>query len=777
MANEHNEKISNTFHVFHTKLLNFVIDESAKKHQRLMHQSHDRRNALLRNANCKQTMEILISTKEDEIESLKLEHICRLNKKLDRLRGEFYSQHSIEFKEKWFKNLTRLFIPLDVMWLMSLGGKFSVPTDNENFPLLHYIVDTEDCLESIEDERERSILRAKITNIISNHRSSPKLLTPLNKYILEAKRKTDIFLKENKDVFLIHADKGNASVLMYRADYHQKMKAMLNCEDYLIVGRNPLIGLEEKSNSFVKDLFNLGIIDKATRSRMTKHNTSIPRIYALPKIHKHDVPLRPIVDYSNSPATVIAKFLKDILNKVNNNTYDVKNSKEVCDRLMNVRLDENDRLTSFDVVSLFPSIPIDFAIRIIRKKWRKISTVTDVPRELFFEMLEFVLCDSTHFRYDNKIYKQLDGSAMGSNISPVIANIVLNHILDKVLKKLPFDIKICLKYVDDLLLIVPRDKINIVQDRLNEIHRKIQFTVESEENGKLPYLDLLLIRNSDGSLSHDWYRKETAAGRILNYNSHHPKHQRINTALGLLKRVRLLCSPELVENSIEDAKRILLDNGYPYKTVKQLIMRSLPVQSATTQAPVSDNLVNERIFYKSLPYVDGMTDNICNLIQKNNPGIKIAKKPMNQLRTSIFSSMKQKIDPLEKINVIYQIPCNGTEGVKCPLSYIGQTKNQLKKRRDQHNSDYRAAIRRNERHANGIHSPAKKNEGKTAIISHYEELSHVPATESIRAIDYEPSLKKRLILESLHILKNDTYNARKDIEGISHSYIALVQNM
>jgi hypothetical protein len=43
--------------------------------------------------------------------------------------------------------------------------------------------------------------------------------------------------------------------------------------------------------------------------------------------------------------------------------------------------------------------------------------------------------------------------------------------------------------------------------------------MEVEVGNKLPYLDLLLIRNNDGTISTDFFRKPSASGRILNYNS------------------------------------------------------------------------------------------------------------------------------------------------------------------------------------------------------------------------------------------------------------------
>ncbi len=61
-------------------------------------------------------------------------------------------------------------------------------------------------------------------------------------------------------------------------------------------------------------------------------------------------------------------------------------------------------------------------------------------------------------------------------------------------------------------------------DHLNSVRPSIKFTMESEENGKLPFLDSLLKRGSDGMLTSTVYRKPTHTDKYLNFRSHHPDH-------------------------------------------------------------------------------------------------------------------------------------------------------------------------------------------------------------------------------------------------------------
>ena len=64
----------------------------------------------------------------------------------------------------------------------------------------------------------------------------------------------------------------------------------------------------------------------------------------------------------------------------------------------------------------------------------------------------------------------------------------------------------------------------------NSIHQNIQFTLEMEKNGQIPFLDILIQREIDGSLSSSAYRKPTTNDRYLDFKSNNPIVHKINTA-------------------------------------------------------------------------------------------------------------------------------------------------------------------------------------------------------------------------------------------------------
>ena len=94
-------------------------------------------------------------------------------------------------------------------------------------------------------------------------------------------------------------------------------------------------------------------------------NAITPRFYGLPKIHKSSVPLRPIVSFVNSPTYNLSKFLSRVLSSLLKNNYSVRNSREFVECIKNYSVEENECLVSFDVVSLFTSVPVDKALALV----------------------------------------------------------------------------------------------------------------------------------------------------------------------------------------------------------------------------------------------------------------------------------------------------------------------------------------------------------------------------------------------------------------------------
>jgi len=154
----------------------------------------------------------------------------------------------------------------------------------------------------------------------------------------------------------------------------------------------------------------------------------LPRAYSLPKIHKPGNQYRIIISAIDSPLYPLAVFLHKIINdNIPKPHSHIKNSLQLIEKIKNKVLNDNQTLISLDVVSLFTNIPTDLAIECISKKWHFIANACKINKEEFLKAVRLVL-DSTFFTFDNRIYRQKFGTPMGSPLSPIIADLVMEYI-------------------------------------------------------------------------------------------------------------------------------------------------------------------------------------------------------------------------------------------------------------------------------------------------------------------------------------------------------------
>ena len=138
-------------------------------------------------------------------------------------------------------------------------------------------------------------------------------------------------------------------------------------------------------------------------------------------------------------------------------------------------------MLSLYVSSLFTNVPLPLVLKGIEKRWHHICKWTKIPLQEFKEGIE-LLMNSTYFQFDNKYYKQIYGTPMGSPISPIISDIVMQDLEISFVSQTDSHIQIYLKYVDDTFLIIPTNKIEFLVTLFNSYHDRLSSTYEIENN-------------------------------------------------------------------------------------------------------------------------------------------------------------------------------------------------------------------------------------------------------------------------------------------------------
>ena len=153
----------------------------------------------------------------------------------------------------------------------------------------------------------------------------------------------------------------------------------------------------------------------------------------------------------------------------------------------------------------------------------------------------------------------------------------------------------------DVISAVSQDEIVVLLQHLNSIEPSIQFTVERETDGKLPFLDTCVQRTTDGKLETVVYRKPTHTDKYLSFNSHHPRSHKKFVVTTLFQRAENLTSNnDARENECQYVTNILKENNYPKSFLYDCLRR--PTLTGCN-SPEGDSAVKG---FAIVPYIQGI---------------------------------------------------------------------------------------------------------------------------------------------------------------------------
>ena len=202
-----------------------------------------------------------------------------------------------------------------------------------------------------------------------------------------------------------------------------------------------------------------------------------------PKIHKLDTPLRPIMSGCGSVTYGVAKELTKILKPlVGKSPHHINSTHDFVEQVKHITLAPGEYLNSYDVSALFTSVTVDPALRVIKDLLEKAPTLKDrreLPIEDIILLWEFCL-KNTYFSFQDQFYEQVEGAAMGSLVSPIVANLYMEYFEQKALSTAPHP-RLWQRYVDDTFVIHKEIHKEDFLQHINSVDPAIQFTVENNK--------------------------------------------------------------------------------------------------------------------------------------------------------------------------------------------------------------------------------------------------------------------------------------------------------
>ncbi|EYC13387.1 hypothetical protein Y032_0044g961 [Ancylostoma ceylanicum] len=415
---------------------------------------------------------------------------------------------------------------------------------------------------------------------------------------------------------------------------------------------------------------------------------TVPTFYSLVKTQKlspasdliaippETIKIRPIISSCGGPSDrlswLLVKVLSPLLQFVGAHIVNVES---FLASLSQCQIPSTAYYASFDVASLYTNVnndnAVDAVISLYEQHESQIHSMGFNANDIRVMLSATLSCNI--FCFNNKMYEQKRGLAMGNRIAPLLAIIFMDHI-ERI--TLTSDILLYKRYVDDAFVIgISENEVERTLERLNAVDDNISFTMEKpDEEGFLPFLNAK-IRIVDGQIECSWYKKSASRNILVHSRSAHPIFVKANMVRNFLKTKEKLCTT--TNSAVEGhVSRILEENGYhpefPRTWLPHSNMDGLPLV---------------------LPYVgDASARRVNQAVKNSRLPVRLIFLPPPTLKdlltsTRIYESKcleancryctEKKICELR--GTVYMIICAG-----CGEKYIGETMRPLRRRLDEH---------------------------------------------------------------------------------------------
>ena len=372
----------------------------------------------------------------------------------------------------------------------------------------------------VDKELASSTLRSIALNYIQRTSPSPPkaLVKALN------------CLKKRDDIVVTKPDKGSGIVVMDKCEYIRLLSAA-SIDDATKFSRvddkrpnlrgrppkhyHPLLQKEKDVHSILHR-----ILTEDVANSLSPKSSRLAHLYGLPKTHKAKLSMRPILSATGTYNFNLAKWLEEKLKPLSVNEYTITDAFEFADEICSIPINEEDILVSYDVTALFTNVPLSETINILVDKaftndWFNETYDLNLEKEELAQLLE-VATTNQLFQFDGQLYEQTDGVAMGSPLGPLMANVFMCHLEDKLARDgmIPSLYK---WYVDDTLARMPN---NVAAAEflttLNGLHPSLKFTMELPSDNMIPFIGIEIIKNGT-DLETRVYRKPTNTGLLLHF--------------------------------------------------------------------------------------------------------------------------------------------------------------------------------------------------------------------------------------------------------------------
>lgn len=340
------------------------------------------------------------------------------------------------------------------------------------------------------------------------------------------------------------------------------------------------------------------------------------RFYVTLKVHKlkpgqgvDDLKSRPIVSCPGSVLHPLGIWVDDKLQKVSQQQPSYfKNNYTLKQLLLQLNIPPNARLFIADARSMYTNIPTTLGINTILKKLRKFRDEADLdyPVGAVISALKLVMKNNI-FRFNGQVFKQVNGTAMGTPPAPPYATLYFGAHEDEILPQYHHNLLFYKRFIDDVFGIWLCDPDPVVDDNRwldfqADMNRDTGLTWDfSEKVTELDFMDMHLTIVNDCIVT-SLYEKPLNLHLYIPPHSAHPPGLLPGIVYGSLFRIHTLCSDakDKQQRTQEFYNRLII-RGYQPSTLIPLFQKAI-MRSQTYCGPVDKSDKTKHSVILHLPY-------------------------------------------------------------------------------------------------------------------------------------------------------------------------------
>ena len=242
----------------------------------------------------------------------------------------------------------------------------------------------------------------------------------------------------------------------------------------------------------------------------------------------------------------------------------------------------------------------------------------------------------------------------------------------------------------------------------------------------MPFLDIMITPEQDGSLSTTVYRKPTHTDLYLQWDSHHTVSAKYSVVGTSYHRAETICSSPHQLQEEKQLQKALHRCKYPTWALNRVRIkqRSLAKRRSNT-TKTGQNNPNQQKPYMVVPNYRGLSKSLKKICSRH--GVQVYFKRGSTIKNFLMAP-KYKDPIMNKSGVIYRYRCNR---VDCNEEYIGESSRVFGERFKEH------------------------QKAPSPIFDHTNTTGHIMNIYNFSIVGREDQNLKRAIKEALFIRVND----------------------